>query len=129
MAKPILSTFNVQDSIDFYVNALGYSLNWKMDGDDGNPNFASVSLGSSEIMLGTIDFVKEEDRKRMGAGIQLYVELPKELKIHDVYEQLIGQNADITKKLEKREWGEWAFVLNDPNGYNLMIAQTEDSKS
>ena len=63
------------------------------------------------------------DRKKLGAGVQFHLELPPETDIAEHFSFARDSGADIVKELEKREWGERAYMVKDPEGYNFMIAQ------
>jgi uncharacterized glyoxalase superfamily protein PhnB len=123
MLSPILSVFDIDASIDFYVEKLGFSRNWALTDPDGKTNFANVQLGNAEILLGTIDFVAPEDREKRGIGIQIYIEVPKELDMDFVYQRVKSGGANITRKIETRDWGERTFSVKDIDGYHLMLAQ------
>ena len=123
MLSPILSCEDVEASIDFYVQKLSFSKAWAMSGDDGKANFACVKLGDAEILLGTIDFVALEDRNKRGIGIQIYVEVPKDINIDTLYQAAKSGDANITRDIEDRDWGERTFSVKDGDGYHLMLAQ------
>jgi uncharacterized glyoxalase superfamily protein PhnB len=120
---PILSVSDIDASINYYTNKLGFSLNWRLADDDNAATFTSVTLGDSEILLGTIDFVPPADRDKLGTGIQLHVHLTPDTDIDQLYKFANDQGAKIVKEIKNREWGERAFVVHDRDGYNLMIAQ------
>jgi uncharacterized glyoxalase superfamily protein PhnB len=123
MLSPILSVNDIASSIAFYVDTLRFERNWSMDDDDGNPTFACVKLGDAEILLGTIDFVAPEDRDKLGVGVQIYIEIPANLDIDAIYATVQAKNANITRPIEDREWGERAFAVKDLDGYHLLLAQ------
>ena len=123
MLSPILSVHGVAASIRFYVEALQFTHAWSMTDDDGAPNFASVKFGDAEIMLGTIDFVDEADRQRLGKGIQMHIALPQDYDIDGLYAQAQAKSGTITRPIEDREWGERAFAVKDPDGYHFMFAR------
>lgn len=125
MLSPILSVNDISASIKFYVDSLGFAENWCMNDDDGTPNFACVKLGDAEILLGTIDFVDKADRDKRGIGIQIYIEVPSETPIDDIYAKAQTTRANITREIETRDWGERAFNVKDPDGYSLMLAQRQ----
>ncbi len=123
MITPILSVSDIDASIDYYTYKLGFSLNWRLADDDNAATSASVILGDSEILLGTIDFVPPADRDKLGAGIQLHVYGAPKVDIDRIFKRTRDREAKIVKEIENREWGKWAFIVHDRDGYNLMIAQ------
>ena len=123
MVTPILSVTDIDSSIAYYTTRLGIVLIWRLTGDEDRATFASLTLANSEIMLETIDFVAPADRQKLGTGVQFHLELPLEIDIEELFTAARASGADIVKELEKREWGEWAYVVNDLGGYNFMIAQ------
>lgn len=123
MLSPILSVQDIDTSVSYYTEKLGFEHAWTMADDDGASSFACVKLGTAEILLGTIDFVEEDKRANRGIGIQLYIELPKTMDVNSIYEHAKSSGADIVRDLEDRDWGERVFTVNDVDGFNLMIAQ------
>lgn len=125
MLSPILSVHDIDASLDYYTTKLGFTLNWKMPGEDGKTSFAGVKLGKVEVLLGTIDFVAESDRNKLGTGIQLYIDLDAagDFNINTLYEQATAAGAIITRPIQDRDWGERAFNAKDPDGYQYMFAQ------
>jgi uncharacterized glyoxalase superfamily protein PhnB len=120
---PILSVSDIDAGIDYYTYKLGVSLNWRLANDDNAATFAGITLGESEILLGTIEFVPPADRDKLGAGIQLHVHGAPEVDIDQLFKRASDRGAKIVKEIKNREWGERAFVVHDRDGYNLTIAQ------
>ena len=124
MLSPILSVHDIDASISYYTNKLGFLLNWRLTDDQEQATFASITLSENEILLGTIDFVPQANRGKLGIGVQFHLTLGEEANIDRLYETARDAGAVITRELEDREWGERAFVVNDLDGYNFMIAQS-----
>jgi len=125
MLSPILACADVEKSIAHYTQILGFQLAWQMPADESdNITFAAVKLGDAEIMLGiTEGFVKQANMPNRGIGVQLYINLPENVSIEAIYNHCREKGANIIKELQTREWGEKAFNVTDPDGYQLMIAQ------
>lgn len=126
MLSPILACADVARAIDYYIQKLGFELVWQMPpNENGETEFACVRLGDAEILLGVTEgYVSAEDMDKRGIGIQIYINLPDSRHIDEIYEYAQSQDANITREIETREWGERAFNIRDHDGYNLMIAQT-----
>lgn len=94
-----------------------------MTDDAGNPNFSCVKFGSTEFLLGTIDFVAPEDRQKLGIGLQLYIEVAPDYDIDALYTKATTAGANITRPLENRDFGVRAFNVKDDDGYHMMFAK------
>jgi len=125
MLSPILACEDVAKAIEYYTEKLGFELAWQMPPDDeGKVEFASVKLQDAEILPGVTEgFVEKEDLSKRGTGIQLYINLPSDLDIDELYNKAQSNGAIITREIETRAWGERAFNASDLDGYNLMFAQ------
>jgi uncharacterized glyoxalase superfamily protein PhnB len=122
--SPILAVADIDASIAFYTRALGFEHGFSMPDDTGSVSLASVRLGDAEIMLGLADaFVAPEYRNLRGIGVQVYIELPDDIDIEVLYQQALDNAVNITEPITERAWGDHAFTILDPDGYNLMFAQ------
>jgi len=123
--KALISVmFNVKDvdrSVAFY-RSLGFTLRWKMDGDDGHLAYAGVGIGDAVIALGRIvpgaggGAYEEYDkwvRPPLGNGIMVSVELRN---VEKAFAR--ARKAKVTIESPLREWHYGtAFTTNDPDGY------------
>lgn len=125
MLSPILACVDVARAIDYYTQKLSFSVAFSLPSSTtGEPEFACVTLGDAEILLGVTEgFVDPADLDKRGIGIQIYVTLPDSVSIDDIYARAQEQGASITKAIATRDWGERSFNVRDLDGYNLMIAQ------
>jgi uncharacterized glyoxalase superfamily protein PhnB len=124
MLSPILAVNDIDASIAFYRDVLGFTQNWKMQDDNQRTNFACVRMGDAEILLGVVEgFVDPADLAKRGIGVQLYVEVPENIAIDVLYERACQRPPTIVRHIENRNWGERAFVVRDLDGYQLMLAQ------
>src|SRR5262245_46906156 len=105
MVSPILAVSDVDASIAFYTQKLGFQHNWSMPpGADVKPTSASVKLGDAEILLGTIEgYVEPQDVPKRGTGIQLYIALPADADIDALYQRAQANGVNITRPIEDRD--------------------------
>ncbi len=123
MLSAILAVQDIDASITFYVSVLGFTENWKIQDDNQRTTFACLRMGDAEIRLGVIEsFIDPDALAQRGIGIQLYLEVPENIAIEALYERA-SISAQITRQLEKREWGELTFSVRDPDGYQFVLAQ------
>ena len=125
MLSPILSCVDVDTSIAYYTQKLGFEHAWSMPpNENGKTEFACVKLGDADILLGVVEgFVAPEDLDKRGIGLQIYIDLPATIDIDKLYVQAQSSGANITREIEDRNWGERTFNVKDADGYNLMLAQ------
>lgn len=108
MLSPILACLDVDASIAYYTQKLGFEHAWSMSPNEhGKTDFACVKLGDAEILLGVVEgFVAPEDLEKRGIGLQIYIDLPATFNIDTLYAQTspaksqtaIGVNALSTSK-------------------------------
>lgn len=124
MISPILSVADIEASIRFYTEKLGFTYEWSMTNENNKPTFSCVKLGDAEVMLGVLEgFVEEADRDRLGKGVQLFIRLPQEIDVDALYTQAKTSGATITRDIETRDWGERTFSVKDLDGYHFMISK------
>ena len=64
MIIPVLSVADVDASVKFYTEKLGFTQEFAFPGPDGKNTFASVKLGEAHVMVGT-----DSDLASVGKGV------------------------------------------------------------
>jgi uncharacterized glyoxalase superfamily protein PhnB len=106
-----LSTEDVERSVKFYVEQLGFTCTLQLEG------FARVRLGAANIMLGQPNAHLPWEGPRFTGSIYLAVD-----NVDDLWERL-KTRARIVYPIETMEYGVREFGLLDDNGYQLSFAQ------
>ena len=112
--KPILRIFDLAKTIEFYVDWLGFTIDWTHEFAPGMPKFMQVSLN------GVVFFLSEHHGDG-SPGIHIHIEDFKGLKAY--HEQLINKQYQNNRpRLEVPFWNEKkiAMMVTDPVG-NLLI--------
>jgi catechol 2,3-dioxygenase-like lactoylglutathione lyase family enzyme len=124
MLSPILACRDVDASIAFYTEKLGFEHAWSMPpGANGKTDFACVRFAGAEILLGVIaGFVDQADVDKRGTGIQIYIEVPHDAGIEALYSTAKMGQVNITDAIRDRDWGERTFAFKDPDGYHYLMA-------
>ncbi|HBA88559.1 MAG TPA: glyoxalase [Geobacter sp.] len=132
MTKPIPEGFrsvtpmfmfkDCRKAIDFYKNAFGAQERYAMPGPDGKGVMhAEVLVGDSIIMMG--DENPQENCKSaesMGGSpisFYLYVE-----NVDAAFRRAVEAGATVQMEVQEMFWGDRAGSLQDPFGYNWMLA-------
>ena len=103
-ATPILRVANIDASLIYYVEALGFRLQWR-DGD-----FACVQRGDASLML------CQGDQGRSGTWVYLGVSDADAL--HD---ELRAHGATIRHPPTNYPWGSRELHVTDPDGHVLRL--------
>ncbi len=109
--SPILRVSDLEASLKYYVECLGFSIDWNHEG-----YFASVSRGPANIML------SENDQGVFGSWI--YIGVGDVVRLHD---ELINAGAIVKLPPRNYPWGMEIHVA-DPNG-NVIRFGSECDKT
>jgi uncharacterized glyoxalase superfamily protein PhnB len=125
MLSPIIACSDVDLSVAFYTQKLGFEHVWSMPpGANGKTEFACVRFAGAEVLLGVNEgFVSPDDLDKRGTGIQLYIKVSPDPGIESLYSKAKNADVQITSELQDRDWGERTFSFKDPDGYHYMMAE------
>lgn len=115
-ALPVLPSMNIKESCDFYVDKLGFELNFIWQEDEATPPpYGGVRKGNIHIHFITVD-----DKKVCEWTVcRIYVD-----NIERHYK--LAQDANIVHPngpLREQPWGDKEFSVLDPFGVCLHIAE------
>lgn len=125
---PILWTKDLEKTISFYVNILGFTCRSNF------PNFASLQRDNVEIMI-VLPVEEPEDRKDPNDKQEFF---PKAILTGSIYITIddvdelwtkIKDSVTVLTPLENREYFMRDFSITDNNGYELVFGQNIDSKA
>ena len=100
---PILNVGNVMDSVRYYVDVLGFKLDWDA------PAYASVSLDGHAIML------CQGGQGHSGTWIWIGVE-----NVEALFNYYVGRGAKIQQELTNYSWA-YEMRIEDPDGHVLRF--------
>jgi uncharacterized glyoxalase superfamily protein PhnB len=122
--QPLISVRDVSASIRFYTELLGFTLEGDpLPGQDGHPVFAVVRYGTTGLNLDHTEYDELPPNVPVGVGVELYVSLDADVDIEALYERVQVAGVTIIQSLRPQFWGDKRFVIQDPDGYRLSLAQ------
>jgi PhnB protein len=124
MLSPTLMVKDMEKSIEFYTETLGFENTFKMPDPDGNLIHANLVWKNVHIMLGPTTWLPEELIPYRGAGIDFYILGEADDDIDEYYTMLKEKGVNIVKEIEDQFWGDRMFSIKDPDGYQLTFAKT-----
>jgi PhnB protein len=116
----MLTVSDIRAAVSFYQKALGFTKRGIMDGPDGKPIHAELTLRGTTLMLGPESAaLGKRSAKNAGAspaGLFLYVE-----NVDKVVSKAIGLGASAQGPVMDMFWGDRCGTVVDPDGYAWMI--------
>lgn len=123
MISAVIAVRDVEASVAFYTEKLGFVSDGKMTTSEGKAIYANARLG------GDIQFMFDgfPDPQlavgRRGLGVEFHVTLPEAVDINSLYARFLEQEVTIVGGLREEFWGERRFTIVDPDGYYLSFVK------
>jgi len=116
----VLTVSDVASAVKFYQRAFGFSNRGVMNGPDGKPIHAELTLRGTTLMLGPENLaVGKRSAKTMGASpasLFLYVE-----RVDKVVAKAVDLGATAQGPVMDMFWGDRCGTVVDPEGYSWMV--------
>jgi lactoylglutathione lyase len=116
--SPGLTTNDLQRSLKFYVEGLGFSIGEKHE-VEGQLRFVMLKAGKGELGLGQDDFAKGKDRTK-GVGLRLWITTVQDVK--QLADQAKRAGITLDSEVAPMPWGPLGFSVTDPDGFKLTIS-------
>ncbi len=123
MIMPMLSVKDVDASVQFYTEKLGFKTSVLMKGASGEHVFAIVQLGQAHLGLGAI-LEEHNIPEPRGAGVSFMVYVPEDTDIDAHYEAVKAKGVPIAEAIKTEYWGDRVYSVKDPDGYHLTMTKT-----
>lgn len=114
-----LTADELDKSLDWYCNVVGFHLEDTYEDDEGNVQGASLVAGDQRIVISQDDWGKGRDRTK-GQGIRLYLQTSQD--VDEVAAAIKERGGTLASEPEDMPWGSRQFNLVDPDGFQLTIA-------
>ena len=113
-AIPVLRIFSVEKAREFYLDFLGFSLDWEHRFADGMPVYAQVSRNGLVLHLS----------EHHGDACPGSAVLMRMSGIEAFHRDLVAKDyAFATPGLETAPWGAWVVEVTDPFGNRLRFSE------
>ena len=116
-ARPILHVTDVEASLRFYVNQLGFSIPWRFD-QDGTAYVAQVDRQGCALILA------KTWPEKVGKGV-MFISLNVEPPTHEAATAALDAlRAELEAKgtpVKEGSWGYRLLVVDDPDGNQLFF--------
>ena len=116
----MLTVSDVKAAVAFYQKAFGFAKRGVMNGPDGKPIHAELTLRGTTLMLGPENPARGmRSAKTVGASpasLYLYVE-----NVDKTVAKAVGLGATIQGQVMDMFWGDRCGMIVDPDGYGWMV--------
>ncbi len=120
MILPIFAVRDALASVAFYYDVLEFSEMFRMPGESTPVAFAMMTRGeASSVGLSQAD---APEPKGQGCVIMIYV--AEDCDLDAFYARVRARGATITQEIRDEYWGDRAFMVSDPDGYQLQFCKT-----
>lgn len=114
MITPVLRVRDVDLSVRFYTQVLGFKGEGGLPGIDGKTVFAEAYLGDSRLMFA-------RRTSALASRAELYIQMRD--GIDDLYRRLRAREVPVCEDMHDELWGDRAFSIIDLDGNRVTFAQ------
>src|SRR5262245_49785823 len=115
---PGLTVSNLERSISFFTDVLGFIVGERWTNESGAPTGAMLKAGVCELALSQDDWAKGRDRVK-GAGVRIWTQTVQD--IDALGQRIKAAGWTLTEEPVDLPWGGRALSLDDPDGYHLTV--------
>lgn len=117
--KPIFRIFDYKKAIEFYIDFLGFSIDWE-NKPEGSPVYMQISRGDVVLHL-------SEHHGDASPGSNIFVEY-KDVKKYN--KELLDKNYKYNKPgVDETPWNTLEMKVHDPFGNRISFNQYLDSRN
>ncbi len=120
---PEFMVSDVQVTIKFYQEALGFEDSFTLPDGDGNVVHASVRNGDTMIMFAPLTAELKTSPDALGKGAALYLMLDETDDIDALFSKAEAAGASVIHPPKDEFWGDRVFGVADPDGYQIFVGK------
>ncbi|WP_421765165.1 VOC family protein [Ekhidna sp.] len=112
-SRHVLAVQNLHISINYYIDQLGFSLVWQIEG------WALVQRDSISIMLGEC----QDDISAHETNNHSYFAYIEVTDIDYLHQEFTHKNVEFVSQLATKDWGQREFAIKTIDGHRIMFGQ------
>ena len=117
-----LTVNDLQESIRFYTEGLGFFVEEEWKGPDGVVRGVRLRAGRCDLNLSQDDLGKGRDRVK-GVGLRLWLSTIQDLD--ELAERARSAGIKLDHEPKEMSWGQRVMSLTDPDGFQISIANPQ----
>lgn len=120
---PTLKVADMEETVRFYTEVLGFEPLFTLPGPDGSLIHASLRRGDADLMFGPVCDTQPHDLGPRGRGVGLYATVGDDEDIDAFYAQVKAAGAAVVQEPTDQFWGMRDWAIEDPDGYVLFLSK------
>lgn len=116
--NPILTVTDLERSVRFYTDVLGFIVGERYTGSDGALQGVTLKAGVCELGLSQDDWVKGRDRQR-GVAVRIWCTTAQD--VDALAKRIKARAYPLTQEPKDESFGGRSIALDDPDGFHLSI--------
>jgi len=116
--NPIFTVTDLERSIRFYTDVLGFVVSDRYHGADGNLQGVMLKAGVCQLGLSQDDWAKGRDRQR-GVAVRIWCTTAQDIEA--LAQRIKTRNYPLTQEPRDESFGGRSLTLDDPDGFHLSI--------
>ena len=117
-ATPILSVNNAEAAKEFYVNFLGFNVDWEHRFEASMPSYMQVSRDGCKLHL-----TEQKEECTHGAALRIHVDALDEFHDQLMENSTAAHLAEQVPDVEPKPWGTRDMSIEDPFGNRLTFSE------
>jgi predicted enzyme related to lactoylglutathione lyase len=119
-AVPFFMVKDMDSSINFYVNGLGFSMTESWTGQ-GKIKWCWLNIGDAALMLQEVDKKEDVSKEKTGEGVEIFFICEDALAI---YTQITSNGIFASEPFVGNNM--WVVQVKDPDGYKISFESFTD---
>lgn len=112
--NPFIPVKNIQETLDFYRDTLGFYDEWKWGDTDGGIRRDDMRV----IFCGDPEYVAAINNDIYSFILIWFVD-----NVDDIYNEYKEKGINIMQDIENKPWGIREFTIRDINGYSIRVSE------
>jgi len=117
-AVPEIPVSNVDDAARYYVDVLGFEMDWGGDDDGKEGGIGGISQGECRMFLTNPAF---RGTNGLAAPVTVWLNLHSRQEVDQLYGRWKGRGARIAEDVMDKPWKLREFTILDPDGNRLRV--------
>ena len=115
--QPVFQVRDIQTSIEWYRDKLGFTIDFVVGEPPAHARIVADPTYAAPTVHLRFESLQSETAPFAGAEVWMHVDN----SIDELYARYVSRSVTVVEPIEDKPWGLRQFVIEDPDGYRLVI--------